>query len=186
MKTSIMGRLRFNALILLLLPISLNAAAQSAPAKETPSTSFPKVLTASEAGAILPTSVFFRGQSASIQARNSGGIQFSKDALLLATLVDTSGYSSSVHEKYQAYLITEVPIDFGGHRLGPGAYGCGVIAGDNFIVMDIGGHDLFTVKSAHDAEIRRPTPLQILTVSGDKDRYRLYEGRSYVEFTEVH
>lgn len=186
MKTPIMQRLQFTVMLLLLLPIPICPTAQATPASNGSSPTFPKVLTASEAGAILPPSVFFRGQSASIQARNAGGIQFSKDALLLATLVDTSGYSSTVQEKYQAYLITEVPIDFGGHRLPPGAYGCGFIAGDSFIVMDIGAHDLFTVKSAHDAEIRRPTPLQIVAASADAHRYRLYQGRSYVEFTEAH
>src|ERR1700761_2172001 len=103
-----------------------------------------KVLTATEAAKFLPDAVFFRGQSAPIQARNSGGVQFDKDALFLVTLVDTAGYSSSVQEKYQAYLITEVPLDIEGHRLPPGAYGCGFVAGNNFVVMDIGGSELFS------------------------------------------
>src|SRR5258705_4255960 len=76
-----------------------------------------KVLTAPEAAKFLPSTVFFRGQSAPIQARNSGGVQFAKDALLLTSLVDTAGYSSFVPEKYQAYLITQTAIDIGGHRL---------------------------------------------------------------------
>jgi hypothetical protein len=141
----------------------------------------PKILNATEAGAILPPSVFFHGQSASIQARNSSGVQFSKDALLLATLVDTSGYSSSVQQKYQAYLITEAAIEIGGHRLAPGAYGFGFIADDTFLVMDLGGHDLFTAKSTRDADLRRPMPLQILP-SPSSHSWRLYAGRSFVEF----
>ena len=148
---------------------------------QTPAGSAPKLLNATEAGALLPPSVFFRGQSATIQARNSGGVQFSKDAILLATLVDTSGYSSAVQQKYQAYLITESTIEIDGHRLAPGAYGCGFIANDQFIVMDIGGHDLFTAKSTHDANLRRPTPLQILPAP-DAHSWRLYAGRSFVEF----
>jgi hypothetical protein len=140
----------------------------------------PKILTAAEVGAILPPSVYFRGQSASIQARNSSGVRFSADALLLATLVDTSGYSSAIQQKYQAYLLTESAIEIGGHRLTPGAYGFGFIANDTFLVMDIGGHDLFTAKSTHDAELRRPMPLQILASSGHA--YRLYAGRNFVEF----
>ncbi len=172
-------RLCVAALILPL--VSSYTFAQTAPA---PATSTPHVLTATEATPFLPPAVFFRGQSASVQARNSGGVQFSKDAVMLATLVDTSGYSSAIQQKYQAYLITEVPLDFAGHRLAPGAYGCGFIAGDNFIVMDIGGHDLFTVKSAQDGELRRPMPLQVLGAS-TTNRYRLYAGRSYVEFTKA-
>jgi len=112
-------------------------------------------------------------------------VQFSKDALMLATLVDTSGYSSAIQEKYQAYLLTEAPLDFAGHRLPPGAYGCGFISGDNFVVMDIGGHDLFTVKSTHDASLHRPMPLQVLSSPTDSHRYRLYAGRAYAEFTKA-
>jgi hypothetical protein len=148
-----------------------------------PTTNEAKVLNATEAAKLLPTEVFFRGQSAPIQARNSGGVRFSKDAVLLATLVDTSGYSSAVQEKYQAYLITETPIEIGGHRLEPGAYGCGFIANDAFIVMDIGGHDLFTARSTRDANLHRPVPLQIMTAVGDAHQYRLYAGRTFVEFT---
>ena len=81
-------------------------------------------MTAPEAAKSLPSTVFFRGQSAPIQARNSSGVQFTKDSLLLVTLVDTAGYSSSVQQKYQAYLITESPMEIEGHRLEPGAYGC--------------------------------------------------------------
>ena len=141
----------------------------------------PKVLTAPEAAKLLPDAVFFRGQSAAIQARNSGGVQFAKDAFLLISLVDTAGYSSSVQEKYQAYLITERAIDIEGHRLEPGAYGCGFLAGNTFVVMDIGGHDLFSARSSKDADLRRPTPLQVLPSPGGAG-YRLYVGRDFVTF----
>ena len=105
------------------------------------------VLDAGEAAKIMPASVFFRGQSASIQGRNSGGVRFEDKSKMLVSLVDTSGYSSQVQEKYQAYLITESALNIEGHQLAPGAYGCGFISGDSFIVMDLGGHDLFTAHS---------------------------------------
>jgi hypothetical protein len=141
----------------------------------------PRALTPSEAAKFLPATVFFRGQSAPIQARNSSGVQFNKDALLLVTLVDTAGYSSSVQEKYQAYLITEASLDIEGHRLPPGAYGCGFIADNTFVVMDIGGHDLFSAPSARDATLHRPTPLQVLPAANGTG-YRLYVGRDYIDF----
>ena len=136
------------------------------------------ILSAAEAGKILPATVFFQGQSASIQARNSAGIRFAKDSFMLVALVDSSGYSSEVQQKYQAYFITERPIDVGGRRLAPGAYGCGFIAGNQFLVMDIGGHSLFTVASTRNALPRRPVPLEILPDGG---KYRLYFGRNYVD-----
>jgi hypothetical protein len=163
---------------------ALWAASQSGNStKSGPETAAAKVLTAPEAAKFLPDAVFFRGQSAPIQARNTGGVQFAKDSLFLVALVDTSGYSSSVQAKYQAYLITETPIEIEGHRLQPGAYGCGFIAGNNFIVMDIGGHDLFSVHSTTDPNLRRPTPLQVLAVPGST-KYQLYFGREYVNFAQ--
>lgn len=170
-------------LLLALAPAVLFGASQagSLPKNGPGAVTGTKVLTAPEAAKLLPDAVFFRGQSAPIQARNSSGVQFAKDALLLISLVDTAGYSSSVQEKYQAYLITEAAIDIEGHRLEPGVYGCGFLAANGFVVMDIGGHDLFSVRSSKDAELRRPTPLQVLPSPGGVG-YRLYVGRDFVNF----
>jgi hypothetical protein len=158
----------------------LTAAGQSS--VTTSNSAQTSVLNAAEAAKIMPVSVFFRGQTASIQGRNSGGVRFGDGKLILAALIDTSGYSSQVHEQYQAYLITESAIDIDGHSLAPGAYGCGFLNGDHFIVMDIGGHDLFTAHSTHDADLQRPTPLQIMKSSHATGEYRLYAGRNYVSF----
>src|SRR5713226_4371340 len=54
---------------------------------------------------IFPERVFFRGQSAPVQFRNSGGVHFADDFYVLAGLVDSSGYSTAIKEKYQAYLL---------------------------------------------------------------------------------
>jgi len=176
--------LRKSVLAIFLLTIAppsfLGASQASASGKNEAGTT---VLTAAEAAKLLPNAVFFRGQSAPIQARNSGGIQFGKDAFLLVSLVDNSGYSSSVQEKYQAYLITELAIDIEGRRLEPGAYGCGFLSPNSFIVMDIGGHDLFSVRSSRDADLRRPTPLQVLPSPGGAG-FRLYVGRDFVSFAQ--
>ena len=185
-KMPLMFRKSLRYIVLFTATASLHAAPPALGPHQSGSTEAPgkKVLTATEAAKFLPATVFFRGQSAPIQARNSGGVQLTKDALLLVALVDTAGYSSSVQEKYQAYLITEASIDIEGHRLQPGAYGCGFAAGSTFIVMDIGGHDLFSVPSAKDTTLRRPTPLQILP-GPDNTGYRLYIGRDYVDLAQT-
>ena len=59
---------------------------------------------------LLPASVYYKAQSAPTQLRNSGGVKFSDGYYVLATMVDTSGYSSDVAAKYQAYFITEVQL----------------------------------------------------------------------------
>jgi len=140
------------------------------------------ILNREQAGAILPEKVFYRGLSAPIQARNSGGVKFADSKLLLAALVDTSGYSTAVKETYQAYLITEVPLMLGDQKLAPGAYGFGFIADDKMVVMDLGANLLFSTTTTRDAALPRPNPLQILPDPGSGSRYRLYLGRSYVTF----
>ncbi len=130
---------------------------------------------------IMPEKVFFRGQTASVQMRNTGGVHYGDDFYVVTGLVDNSGYSTGIKEKYQAYLITEVPLDFGGQVLKPGAYGFGFIDNNKVIVMDLGGNDLFTTGSTHDAEIKRPVPLQVAEGKG-AGNYRLYKGRDFVDF----
>ena len=142
------------------------------------------VLHAADMTKILPGSVFFRGQSATTQGRNSGGVRYADGFFTFAALVDNSGYSTGIQEKYQAYFITEVPITIGGHALAPGAYGTGIVKnanGQQFVVLDIGAHDLFTTDAVNDAKFHRPTPLQV-TEGEAPGKYRLYFGRNYVEF----
>jgi hypothetical protein len=137
------------------------------------------VLSAAESTKLLPASVFFRGQSATTQLRNSGGVKFGDGMFVLATLVDTSGYSTDVQQKYQAYFITEVAIKIEGHDLPAGIYGVGFVGGDKFNVLDVGAHELFTVGSHTDAELKRPMPLKVTAAAGG---FRLYAGRKYVAF----
>jgi hypothetical protein len=129
---------------------------------------------------LLPAGVFYRGQSAPTQLRNSGGVKFADGFYVLAALVDTSGYSSDLQSKYQAWFVTEVPIKVGGQSLPTGVYGAGFV-GDKFVVTDVGGHDVLTVNSAEDAALKRPMPLEVLT--DPAGGFRLYAGRKYVSFS---
>ena len=137
------------------------------------------VLSAAEMSKLLPASVYFKGQSATTQVRNSGGVKFADGLYALAVMVDTSGYSSEVAQKYQAYFITETPIKIEGHDLPAGIYGVGFIAESKFVVLDVGAHDLFTVSSHKDEGMKRPTPLKVVVEGGG---FRLYAGRNYVGF----
>ncbi|QMV18626.1 hypothetical protein GOB94_07960 [Granulicella sp. 5B5] len=173
---------RLRSLITATLIVILGTVAACAQTTAAPA---PGLLNRTEAAAILPAKVFFRGQSATIQGRNSAGIRVADGKLILFTVVDTSGYSSAIQQNYQAYLLTEVPLHIGDHTLAPGAYGFGFIANNQMIVMDIGGNELFRTATVHDAEIARPTPLQLLAQPGSADHYRLYLGRTYVVLSPV-
>jgi hypothetical protein len=130
---------------------------------------------------IFPERVFFRGQVAPTQLRNAGGVHFADGFYVLAGLVDSSGYSTDIKEKYQGYLLNEVTLDIGGQTLKPGAYGFGFYTGSKFGVMDLAANDLIQGASQHDAEMKRPMPLQV-TASSNAGTFRLYSGRDYVEF----
>ena len=139
----------------------------------------PAILTRDQAGPLFPITVFYRGQIAPVQARNSAGLRFHDSKLFLAALVDASGYASSVQETYQGYLITEVALKIEGKVLAPGAYGFGFAAGERMVAMDLGGNELLSVPTTRDAQMARPNPLQILPDPTSPEHFRLYLGRSY-------
>lgn len=138
------------------------------------------VLKPADTQKILPASVYYRGQQAPTQLRNSGGVKFADGFYMLVTLVDTSGYSTGVQTKYQAYFITEVPLKVGGENLPVGVYGAGFVE-DKFVLTDIGSHDVLCVNSGEDAGMKHPTPLQV--VADPAGGFRLYAGRKYVSFS---
>ncbi len=131
------------------------------------------------ASKLVPPTVFFAGKVAPVQERNSGGARL-PGGVVLAALVDTSGYSSGIQDRYQAYLLLDTPVQFAGKHLEPGAYGCGVVGGQ-FVVLDLSAKALFSVPAVHDTALARPTPLQVLPDAAEGS-YRLYLGRNYVAF----
>jgi hypothetical protein len=166
----------------LLALVLLGAVASPAPmAQATTEATQDVVLKAAEiTPALFPDKVFFRGKTAAAQLRNTGGIHFTDGMYFLAALVDNSGYSTAIREKYQAYLLAEVPIEIGGIKLPAGAYGVGWLKDGKFVVMDLGAHDIFTVDSKHDDGLKHPVPLQVLA-GGAAGTYLLYSGRESIE-----
>jgi hypothetical protein len=170
----------FNAMCKWAAAGALGLAVMASPVRSTAQAAG-TVLKPADMQKLLPASVYYKGQSATVQVRNSGGVKFADGYYVLATLVDTSGYSSDVAAKYQAYLITEVPVRIGGDNLAAGIYGVGFIGGGKFVVTDVGAHDLLTVSSTTDNGLKRPLPLQIM--ADPAGGFRLYEGRKYVQFS---
>ena len=167
------------ALLVVLLPVR---ASHIASAGSPPADGKEVILKSSDITAkLFPETVFFRGQSAPVQMRNTGGVHFADGLYVLMGLVDNSGYSTAIRAKYQAYLLTEVPLEIGGQALKPGAYGFGFIDGGKFVALDLAANDLFQIPSQRDAEIKHPVPLQIVA-SPSAGLYRLYNGRDFVEF----
>ncbi len=127
----------------------------------------PTELSKPELEKIVPANYFFAGQTASTQVRNSGAVRFGKDRYLVIALVDTSGYSSAVAQKYQGLLITQVAFQVDGKTVPPGSYGFGIPSPERFNILDINADELAGGPTTALASGQRAVPLQVkVTDSG--------------------
>lgn len=138
------------------------------------------LLNADEVKKVTPATYFFRGQSAPVQMRNAVGFRDKEDRFVLMALVDTSGYSTDIQEKYQGLFITEVKLKVGDATLGPGAYGFGFKDG-KFLILDVGAGDVISVPFQTDDALSHPVPLKL---TADGAGYRLYAGKKWVGLSE--
>ena len=134
------------------------------------------LLSGDELKKIVPTDFFFAGQKAPTQLRNSAGFQTADGKMIFSALVDASGYSTAVQQKYQGLLITESKLSIGGSELAAGQYGFG-FAADKFVVMNVANEDVLSVPFQTDSELKRPVPLKLVD---DGAGYKLYAGRKWV------
>jgi len=137
-----------------------------------------QILTGDALKKVVPSTYFFAGQSAAVQARNSVALKSAGGHYVLAGFVDTSGYSTAIQEKYQGFFITETKVTFDGATLDPGEYGFG-FKGGKFLVMNVASTDLFSVATKGDEQAKHPVPLKL---EKDGEGYRLYAGKNYVVF----
>src|ERR1700716_4329710 len=131
------------------------------------------LLSSDELKKAVPAEYFFRGQKAPTQVRNSGGFQLADGKMTLAALVDASGYSTAIQQKYQGMLITESKLNVGGSELAPGQYGCGFTAEGKFVVMNVANDDVLSVPFQTDQALQRAVPLKVVE---DGAGYKLYAG----------
>jgi hypothetical protein len=134
------------------------------------------MLSGEELKNVVPAEFFFRGQKAPVQLRNAAGFQTAGGKVTFGALVDASGYSTSIQEKYQGMLVTESKLNIGGSELAPGQYGFGFTA-DKFVVMNVANEDTLSVTFQIDAELKRAVPLKLVE---DGAGYKLYAGKKWV------
>src|SRR3984893_1639855 len=116
------------------------------------------LLSSDELKKAVPAEYFFRGQKAPTQVRNSAGCKLTDGNMTLDALVDPSGYSTAIQQKYQGLLITEAKLNIGGATLAPGQYGFGFTADGKFVVMDVANSDALTVTFQTDSALPRAVP----------------------------
>ena len=134
-----------------------------------------KVLQGAELTRVVPPGFYFKGLSAPTQMRNAAAVRFG-ERHVVSGLVDTSGYSADVREKYQGFFITDSTITVNGSELSSGAYGFGFTNDGKLNILDIAGNDVLTVTTTKDSALRRPRPLML---SKSTEGVRLYSGRDY-------
>ena len=135
------------------------------------------VLSSDELKKAVPTEYFFRGQKAPVQLRNAVGFQLADGKMMLAALVDASGYSTAIQQKYQGMLITETKLNAGGSSLPPGQYGFGFTADNKFVVMDVANSDVLSASYQTDQALQHAVPLKLVE---DGTGYKLYAGKKWI------
>jgi hypothetical protein len=146
-----------------------------APAQQPPAKG---ILGATELKKLIPQDYFFAGLTASVQPGMNAGVRFASGKVLLVALVNTSGYSTAIQQKYQALFLTDSRLKVEGSDLPPGAYGCGFSSG-KFIVMNVAAEDVVTVPAHRDEKLQHAVPLKFVEQQGG---YRFYAGKNFVTF----
>jgi hypothetical protein len=127
---------------------------------------------------------YLEGNSIPTQKRNTVMLKGADGKRLVVSLLDTTGYSAEIQTKYIGMMIFERPVTLGAAKIAAGAYGFGLKKPQppegpgTLFVYDVGGAKVAEAQAAHDAEIARPVPLQVVTKDG---KSRLYAGRHWVE-----
>lgn len=163
-------------LVLLTLLMTVAVEAQSSTDAMPPEMA-PHVLTAEQVKKAVPSEYFFRGQKAPVQLRNAVGFQLADSKMMLAALVDASGYSTAIQQKYQGLLITEVKLVIGGSKLAPGEYGFGFTSGGKFVVMDVANTDVLSEAAQVEQTLPHAVPLKLVE---DGAGYKLYAGKKWI------
>ncbi len=123
---------------------------------------------------------YLEGNAIPAQKRNTVVLKGADGKRMVFGLLDTSGYSTDIQQKYAGMLILERKTLVGGTAVATGAYGFGLRKGTppegpgTLVVYDVAGDKVGEAPAQWDAALARPVPLQVLNG-------RLYVGRHWVE-----
>ncbi|PYY14373.1 MAG: hypothetical protein DMG61_03170 [Acidobacteria bacterium] len=130
---------------------------------------------------LLPATVFIDGENVPTQERNAVLVQFPNGKVLLASLIDTAGYSSAYQEKYAGVLLSQTGFTVGAKSLDAGAYAIGQKKNADSVtiyVYNLGGEKVAEVPTERQENLRPLKPLQVIVAADGTAR--LYLGPYYV------
>jgi len=126
---------------------------------------------------LLPATVFIDGENVPTQERNAVLVQLPNGKILIASLIDTAGYSSAYQEKYAGVLLAQSGFTFGAKTFDAGAYAIGQKKNGESVtvyVYNLGGDKLAELPTEKQENLRPLKPLQVIAASDGSAR--LYFG----------
>ena len=136
-------------------------------------------------GAIVPN-FYLEGNAIPVEKRNAVMLKNPAGKRMIFGLLDTSGYSTDVQQKYHGFATVEHKVSLGTAEVPVGAFGLGLAkpaapseAPAKLFVYDVAGQKVSEGLAQYDAKLAQPVPLQVLIQKGQAPR--LYLGRYFVE-----
>jgi hypothetical protein len=136
-------------------------------------------------GAIVPN-FYLESNAIPVQKRNAAMLKCPCGKRVVFALLDTSGYSVDVQQKYHGMVTTEMKLSLGGAAVPVGAVGLGLVkpaaaseAPAQVIIYDVAGEKVAEGTAQLDANLAQPVPLQVVLAKDAAPR--LYLGKYFVD-----
>jgi len=117
----------------------------------------------------IPRDFYLEGNRIPTQDRNSVLVTTPAGARVVFGLLDTSGYSSHIQQKYTGMIISEGTFTVCGVKVGVGSFGFGntMPMGDSaedmkLTIYDQAGTKLAECSGKKDSSLEKPSPLQVM------------------------
>ena len=134
----------------------------------------------------VPTDFYLVGEHIPVEKRNAAVLKDAKGARLVLALIDTSGYTSQIQQKYLGMLITETKISVCGNAIGVGSYGFGLErpaatskADALFRIYNQAGEKVGECAAKKDDSVKQAKPLTVNTAKGEPAK--IYFGKYFIE-----
>lgn len=121
----------------------------------------------------FPKDFYLEGNAIPTEKRNGALLKTPAGARLLLALIDTTGYSSQIKQKYIGMVINEGQVSICGSTIGVGSYGFGLdrpAAGSKddakFHLYNQAGAEVATCPAPLDAAMKMAKPLQVSVSKG--------------------
>jgi hypothetical protein len=128
----------------------------------------------------IPNDFYLEGNRIPVERHNAALLKTPAGARLVFALIDTTGYSSQIQQKYIGMVITEGKVSVCDVPLSVGSYGFGLDRpAGKFFLYNQAGEKVGDCAANKDTALKQPKPLSIDL--GKEAAARLYLGRYFVE-----